>query len=200
MEANPPLPDDQVDYVVVTDGSGHLDGYGGWATKITLPHRYPPETHWLRGGCTGNGQVYRMEVTALLEALTWIFNHGQFWGTQAQRNLHETPLRIQWYGDNEAAIKSVHRDPVTKQHAYARAGQIEDLWARFEWFEPFVRINGTHVGRDQTRMLGVDWLASTCRVILKSCDAANGGDQIESGLLAEIKRKNKSTPCPPEQN
>ena len=64
-------------FKINTDGAGHPDGFGGWAAVITqLPgDEFEPvvfsKPEKLQGGQSGTS-VDRMELTALLEALTRI--------------------------------------------------------------------------------------------------------------------------------
>jgi len=176
----------EIDFILVTDGSGHVDGFGGWAAEIETGPTRPSEKHHIFGGAAGTGEVFRMELTGLISALTFIFNKWQFWQGDMLRAFRSNPLKIVWSGDNQALVRAVYRDPVTKQHANSRYS-CPDLWRQFEWYESFVIIAAQFVEREEPIMQTVDWYASTNRRMCLELAAAAPLELIIEGTNKELK-------------
>lgn len=182
-----PLSINDVTYYLVTDGSGHVDKFGGWAAELRNP-RSDADCHFLCGASAGTGEVYRMEFTALLEALTFLFNHANYWGNNALSMLARNPMTIEWYNDNEALVNSVRRDPVSLQ-PLSRRDTYRDLWARFEWFEQYIRFNAIHLPRETPEMKMVDWYASSCREMIKGFTGANTYSTVLESMVKVEREK-----------
>lgn len=166
------------DIYLVTDGSGHADGFGGWASEIISGKIVPVrEEHYIMGSAAGIGDVFRMEMTALATALTFCFNRWTLWGRL--EHLHQNPLRIRWFNDNEALVNCVRRDIHTGKPLYQRR-VCEDLWAQIAWFENFVILDANFVSRETDVMKIVDWYASTSRVSIKNFTTANPYEDVKN--------------------
>lgn len=166
-----------MDFHLVTDGSGHVDGFGGWAGEVQTGCRRRAEKHYIFGSSAGTGNVFRMEMTALISSLNFIFDKWNFWQGDVLRSLRVNPLTVEWINDNQALVNSVYRDPTTKRHANDRRF-APDLWEQLQWYEQFVVINAMHVPREDDRMKSVDWYASTNRRIAKEMAEAAPFEQV----------------------
>jgi hypothetical protein len=149
--------------MLVTDGSGHVDGDGGYAAHLIWTSRGEPGQAM---GCATCTSVYRMEFTALLEGLTLLAHRHDLWSGRTQDAHRLRPLRVWWVGDNESLVNSVKRGP-NGQPIYSR-DSAPDLWGRFEFFERYMHVEAHHSGREAAIMKSVDWYASTLRVVIKN--------------------------------
>jgi ribonuclease HI len=141
------------DYIVRSDGSGHVDGYGGWACSVTAANGHVR----FRFGAIVGTTVDRMEMTAMLEGLTLVFE----WATWAAgTSTLPTKPKVLVLTDRESMALSM-------QGVYARKSSI-DLWRRFEFFEPLMEIQVRHVaGETEHELCQVDLHASSGRLVAK---------------------------------
>lgn len=152
------------DWLIVSDGSGHQDGFGGSASLVLgvssskHPKRYCDETSAkkIEGEFEGPGiRIERAaayigtttesaEFLALLHALEALFTaltapvHGE--GQKAmQARLASNPPCVHWITDRESLALAVFRDPRTNQPIYSRRS-TPGLWAWFQFYEKLFRI------------------------------------------------------------
>lgn len=142
-----------------TDGSGHVDGMGGWCCVATLPDR---QQSWSRMGCASGSSVDSMEFTALLEGLAMLEEKMPEWNRGAIRRLGAKPL-VLWRSDRESLVRSVTGE-------YKRSN-LPAFWARFAYYENLFQIVPAHVNREMESVLPefrfCDLHASTMREVLK---------------------------------
>lgn len=125
-------------FKINTDGAGHPDGFGGWAAVITQvqcdgdPVVIPSPVQ-LQGGQSGTS-VDRMELTALLEALTYIEKTAKLY-PELKRH-----VAVLWLCDRETLVRTVNNQ-------YA-AHTNRDLYYRLSYFEKLFAITGMHIPRD----------------------------------------------------
>ena len=161
------------DFVLFTDGSGHQDGYGGWAALVKSTTR--PDLHNIRMGGMTQTSVDRMEMTAMVEGLHMTLALAGRVAPQGGRlnGKHS----VIWFSDRESLIKSALGE-------YGR-GNSTDLWNQYAWFETQLTIIPIHVRRevDHEEFRSVDLHASTIRIILKNYD--NSIRNIEPSSLSQ---------------
>jgi len=109
------------DIEIYTDGSGHINGFGGWAAYITTPDRTRKD---FRMGGASRTSVDRMEFTAFLEGLQGAMEMAQ--EMPEWRDEGWCPA-VLWYSDRESLVNSVLK-------TYARSN-CPDLWDRFAFYE-----------------------------------------------------------------
>ena len=153
MGSNAPV--DGVDYHLFTDGSGHVDGYGGWACLLEDTDRRPLA---FRMGCVIGSTVDRMEMTAILEGLQLVTEHrGPLASPHSKVRIRRAVVVLT--SDRENLVKSIMGE-------YGRENS-PDLWARFSCYEQQLTIRAQHVGRNAriAQMDMVDLHASSGRII-----------------------------------
>ena len=147
---------------LVTDGSGHIDGYTGSAAVWFSPkHKF---FNAVTGGWNG-GSVDRSEFQALLAGLhgitTWLLNNGY-----TEQNLTAKPLLLHWTNDRESLVLAVARDPETGQPFYKRNSN-RDLWAHLAYYERFFLITPMRRNRNTTPLMSIcDVLAGQHRAMM----------------------------------
>lgn len=147
-------------YTVYSDGSGHQDGFSGFAAIVE--NIDTGETRKVIGGMTCSS-VNRAEFTAFLEGLELVIK----WENET-KHIGKRKAIVKWYSDRENLTKAV---------AYAwgpgkgRDTDV-DLWRRFSYYEALLQIRGEHVPRDigWPQFKRVDLDASTLRMIVKNYD------------------------------
>jgi len=130
---------DNYDIEIYTDGSGHINGFGGWAAFITTPDRIKKDFRMGSACCTS---VDRMEFTALLEGLQGA------WEMVMQRPEYMDPdwkPNILWFSDRESLVNSV-------KGIYGRTN-CPDLWQRFDFYEANMIINPRFVTEEIKKTL-----------------------------------------------
>ena len=145
------------DIIVFTDGSGHKDGYGGWAAIATTPDGI---LRTFRMGAASGTSTDRMEFTAMLEGLQMALEMSEKF---PRHGLIECKSSVKIISDRENLVLSIKK-------AYARSN-APDLWARFEYYEKILDIQAKHVGDEEKALLkdftGVDLEASTGRILIR---------------------------------
>ena len=121
------------DIEIYTDGSGHVNGFGGWAAFIATPDRTHKD---FRIGSANGTSVDRMEFTALLEGLQGAY---EMLDRLLQSRFDDPKWKpnISWFTDRESLLNSVKR-------IYGRSNCL-DLWARFQFYESRMIITGNFV-------------------------------------------------------
>lgn len=109
------------DIKIYTDGSGHINGFGGWAAFITTLDGILKT--FKMGGCCGTS-VDRMEFTALLEGLQGAWEMSR---AMPESNIPDWRPSVLWFSDRESLVHSVKR--------LNSRSNCPDLWVRFEWYE-----------------------------------------------------------------
>lgn len=153
-EANSPASD----YLVFTDGSGHQDGYGGWAA---LAIETATGRKMFRMGGQSGTSVERMELTALIEGLLMCAELGRL---SLAVEAHQVYFRktVLWRSDRESLVKTITGE-------YRRSTE-PDLWKRLDVVMARFAISAEHVSRenDFPEFGPVDLHASTARIMMKS--------------------------------
>jgi hypothetical protein len=154
---SPPISNPEADVTLFTDGSGHMDGFGGWAAVVKS--RDGKFRDFRMGAMTGTS-VDRMEMTAMIEglhmALHLVTEHPEI-----RRNIGILPS-VLWYSDRESMVKSALGE-------FGRTNAT-DIWSQYAWFETQLRIYPVHVLREteHPEFQAVDLHASTARLIIKN--------------------------------
>jgi ribonuclease HI len=151
------------DFFLFTDGSGHQDGYGGWASLIISPKWNVAEARM--AACKGT-TVERAEFEALLLGLQSILEKLKLENAAGYARLERTPMRVFWLSDRESLVLSVKKNP-DGSTVYRRKAS-PDLWARFAWYEKYFDVTPRHAKRESNPHHNlVDRLASDARVLVK---------------------------------
>ena len=154
--SNPTAP--EFDFLIFTDGSGHPDGYGGWAA--TAIETATNRRMFRMGGQSGTS-VERMELTALIEGLLMCAELGRL-------SLQSDPGRMYprrtalWRSDRESLVKTIAGE-------YRRSTE-PDLWKRLDVVLARFAVTAEHVSRenDFPEFGPVDLHASSARIMMKS--------------------------------
>lgn len=145
------------DFLVFSDGSGHIDGYGGWASYMkSVDGRFS----MYRAGSMIGTSVDRMEMTAMLEGLQMVLEiipHAD----QSPRLMKTWKPKVDLFSDRENMVLSI-------RGTYSRSNSA-DLWRRFEFYESLMVIEAFHVPRetDYPEFVQVDLDASSGRILIK---------------------------------
>jgi ribonuclease HI len=161
---------------IVTDGSGHADGYGGFSVEVLWSRK---GRRRVVSGLHMATDVFRMEFQALLHGLKLIADDERLWQTDTQWTLRQHRLCVWWLNDNEALVKGVQRDKTTGQPLYSRTAAPE-LWAQLAFYEQFLWIDAHHTPREIGAMGVVDWMASSMRTTGINFDALNDPDNLRA--------------------
>lgn len=122
------------DIILVTDGSGHTDGYGGFAAMAYTPDKL---VKTFRMAALSGTTVDRAEFGGALEGFNMVLD---MWNAMPQR-LTQDPTqagaraKVLWISDRENMVLSALR-------TQARSNS-PDLWARYEWYEKVLDIYPT---------------------------------------------------------
>jgi hypothetical protein len=155
----------EFDFCLVTDGSGHQDGYGGWSSLAIGMQSFLGKTRVCMAGCRGT-TVERAEFSALLLGLQSILEAAGLDNRSGLDPLERCPLRVLWISDRESLVLSVTRRP-DGSTVYRRKAS-PDLWAHFEWYEKYFAITPRFSKRETNLYHNVvDRLASDARVLIK---------------------------------
>lgn len=154
--SNPTVPD--FDFSVFTDGSGHPDGYGGWAA--TAIENATGRKMFRMGGQSGTS-VERMELTAMIEGLLMCAELGRL-SLQPDPGRMYPRRTVLWRSDRESLVKTMSGE-------YRRSTE-PDLWKRLDVVLARFAVTAEHVGRenDFPEFGPVDLHASSARIIMKS--------------------------------
>lgn len=175
------------DFFLFTDGSGHQDTYGGWASLVIGPRHNIVDARM--AACKGTS-VERAEFEALLMGLQAILDRTNSNGSGSLQRLERCPLKVFWVSDRESLVLSVTRTP--EGTTVYRRKASPDLWARFEWYEKHFSITARHTKRETIPHHNiVDRLASDARVLVK--DYMELPDNSEELIMAEVTRKMLAT-------
>lgn len=153
------------EYLLFTDGSGHQDKFGGYASLVIANYAHSPtKMACCVGGAFGTS-VERMEFTGLLEGLQSILDTGGYNKSAGHAELAVRRPHIAWFTDRESlALSCWMPDGVP----FYRRKSCPDLWARYEWYEQFFTIIPIWCGRTTHAAQDVsDKLASEARVLVK---------------------------------
>jgi ribonuclease HI len=155
-------PTNTAQFSVYSDGSGHVDGYGGWACYVD---DHTSGKAYFRQGSVIGTSVDRMEMTAMLEGMEIVMELARRTEQyQTAKMLGEVwkPL-VHLFSDRENMVLSI-------KGVYERSNG-RDLWARFAYYEDRCAIVAHHVNRETEtpQFRTVDLYASTGRVVAKNC-------------------------------
>jgi ribonuclease HI len=174
--------------IVYTDGSGHEDGYSGYAAFIKTPDGLVKRFVM---GAMSVSSVDRAEFTALIEGLRVAYDlwktFPEAWqGHWPEEVVLRTP-RIMWYSDRESLVLSVKR-------VYAR-DNCRELWSAFEYFEQNMVITAEHITSpvkdEMPEFVECDLQSSTCRDVIKHLYLAT--PLIVDADLAQLKLAAKAS-------
>lgn len=153
------------DFIIHTDGSGYVDGYGGSASYMVSKRYNRKETRVLSSSHT---TVDRAEFEALLLGLQSIID-SMGWVNRGDINrLKDSPNKptVMWFADRESLILSVWRD--SDGRTICKRKKQADLWARFEFYEQLFDITPILIPRNSnSEHRFVDKLASESRMLVK---------------------------------
>ena len=144
------------DIVVLTDGSGYKDGYGGYAAVA-----YTPDKIWklFRMAGVSGITVDRAEFTGMLEGLQLAW---EMWNYMPGQQEGRKPT-VQWFSDRENLILSA-------RNIQSRSNCV-DLWYRYDFYEERMDIIPTFVDVKMEKSMEdfnlVDVMSSTGREIMK---------------------------------
>jgi len=145
------------DIVVMSDGSGYKDGFGGYASLA-----FTPDGIWKLFRMAGihGVTVDRAEFTGCLEGLQMAW---ELWQQMPARDETRRPVVI-WMTDRENLLLSA-------KNVQARSN-CPDLWARYVWYEERMSIHPDFVSKEMEKtnldFKMIDVQASTGREILKA--------------------------------
>jgi ribonuclease HI len=148
-----------IDFSVFSDGSGHVDGLGGWAVLVQSNVN---GAKIFRAGAIMGTTVDRAELIGILEGLQIVEEIIPKILSVRGLKQHQWTPNVMMYSDRENLVLSI-------QGAYARSNS-PDLWTRFEYYEKHMHIEAHYVKRDtdHAEFVLVDREASTMRLIVKS--------------------------------
>lgn len=174
---------EEYDFFLYTDGSGHQDTYGGWASVVVGPKHNVFEARM--AACKGT-TVERAEFEALLLGLQSILERTKMEGAAGIQHLERIPFKVLWLSDRESLVLSVTRKP--DGNTVYRRKASPDLWARFEWYEKLFKITPRHTKRENNPYHDIaDRLASDARVLVR--DYMDLPDNSIDLLLTEATKK-----------
>lgn len=149
------------DLLLFTDGSGHMDGLGGWCAVVESADR---TRHVTRLGCASGSSVDSMEFHALLEGLDACLEAWNTWPLKVERKRVGGKPIVLWRSDRESLVLSV-------TGSYRRSN-LPHMWARFAYYEKELDIRPFHIGREEEKehpeFQACDLHASTMREVLKA--------------------------------
>lgn len=130
-----------IEFDLYTDGScSSRDGMGGYCA-VLLDNR--TQDRYAVFGASNHTSVPRQEFTALFHGLEKIF---ELMGWKTEKDAAqgaEHGISVKWYCDREDLVMSVdQRRTGYKRRAYP------DLWARYEYYERFIRVVPVKVPRN----------------------------------------------------
>lgn len=153
------------DFIVVTDGSGFSDGYGG-SSSIILSDKFAKREIRMAG--FSHTSTDRAEFEGLLMGLQGILEIMDWTKEGDIKRLQFSPKKptVCWYTDRESLVLSIWRDE-NGDTVYQRRKQ-GDLWARFEFYEKLFDISPFLIDRNSTKEhVHADRLASEARLLVK---------------------------------
>jgi len=152
------------DWQIYTDGSGHVDQFGG-AGVIGFSPRF--HKYFTRAAAFYGYETDRAEMEAMLLGLHTIMvkmgvkDHADF------KRLELEPITVFWMTDREDLAGSASGMTFTERPPYKRRANM-DLWLRMEWYERYMRIIAVHRKRNTNPYQKLaDRLASDCRPLIK---------------------------------
>lgn len=145
------------DLISFSDGSGHEDGFGGWAAVVVTPDRILKQA---RMGCASGTTTDRCEMIGFLEGLEMAL---QMANDLPRSHLGDFRPRVQCFSDRENLVLSAM--------GLQRQSNSPDLWARFRYYQELLDIHVAHINREQETIFPefreCDLQASTGRIIVK---------------------------------
>lgn len=161
----------ETDFLLFTDGSGHEDGFGGWAA-VAL-HKSTGKLHEAYG-CESRTSTDRMEWAGLLAGLEMCRSLA----VTDYRLLIPGKPRIVWYNDRESVVKYVQ-----SVHGY---NSSKDLLARYHSLAATVELTAQHVKIEQDipAFTFVDLHASSLRIAIK--DYVQSVSRFQGSLPAAL--------------
>ena len=154
---------DEYDYLIVGDGSGHQDGFGGYGA-IAISARDPRFTYITSFGTATHMSVARAEFSAVLHALHSILMHCGIKSGAALADLARRKPTVYILSDNESLIGNL----VLPE--WAREANL-DLWAMLGWYEKYFTFKAAHIPRATLELhKTADSIASGLRLEIKHVD------------------------------
>lgn len=156
-------------WILVSDGSGYQDGYGGYCSYVIhIDDKYPPK---IAAAAIKETTVERAEFLALLSGLemitTYLAEGAIKEGSMAETKLEVKQPVLQWITDRESLALCVLKDPKTKEPVYARRS-TPDLWRAFSYYEKLYSICPVFCPRQSNSQHDIaDEIASDLRVQVK---------------------------------
>ncbi len=145
-------------FLLFTDGSGHLDGFGGWACLLQVPELKLEQTRF--GGVKGTS-TERMEMHAMLAGLQLCMDVAH--DHQVLRP------EVHWRSDRESMVKIA-------LGAYKPSASL-DLWHAYRYYEQHLTILPAHVKieNEGVEFKLCDMHASTLREVIKKYTLSTNG-------------------------
>lgn len=138
----------QTTWTLWTDGSGHADGYGGYAgIGLRIPDLTGKSARFTVSGALDGTTVNRAEFTGFLECLQKIDRHEALLSKAGITQYPALPVTVRWFSDRENLVLAVLRDRQSGEPVYSRRTD-QDLWARYEWYEPRISVLPVHNKRN----------------------------------------------------
>ena len=147
---------DEFEFLIVSDGSGWEDGFGGFGAVVIAPKFFVYESAMGAGTHT---TVWRTEFMAILTGLRVIVDKCDMEHTHKLEQQERNKPRVLIRSDSESLVNGINIPLQRKKN--------KDLWAQFTWYERYFDIQAKHIPRD-TLLLhkAVDALASGGRMAL----------------------------------
>lgn len=156
------------EYFLVSDGSGHSDGFAGAACIMFSPQRVFCD---IRCGSWSGSNTERAEFEALLMGLQAILDQMQVGQKEIEYLKKSRPL-VHWTTDRAQLVGSIVIDPDT-QKPFWRRSTMPDLWARFDFYHEIFRITPFYLSRNSEAWHRVvDEVSSDMRILMKEYGAA----------------------------
>lgn len=166
-------PEDDYDFVVTSDGSGHYtDMIGAWAAIVTSK-KYPQCGRVTSVGCCTHTETGRAEFLAILTGLHTII-------TSMQYEKHKSSLTMLEITMPTVLIISDRKDLVDGISGETEPEKNLDLWYQFSWYTKYFDIKARHIpGHKRLREEHerVDCLSGLGRLVL--CDFVNIQKEIK---------------------
>ena len=131
-------PEDDYDFVVTSDGSGHYtDMIGSWAAILTSK-KYPQCARVTSVGCCTHTETGRAEFMAILTGLHTIITSMQYEKSSTTlMNLEITMPTVLIISDREDLVDGILGKTEPQKNM--------DLWHQFSWYSKYFDIKAKHI-------------------------------------------------------
>lgn len=144
------------DFLVVSDGSGWEDGFGGFGVVVIAPKYFVYESAIGAGTHT---TVWRTEFLAILAGLRILIDKCDLEHTYKLEQLMRNKPRVCIRSDSESLVNAINNPLQRKKN--------KDLWMQFSWYEQLFSFSTEHIKRDTREThKAADTIASGARMAL----------------------------------